>query len=42
MSIAYDGQEDASIELRLQAFMHQAAQYAEEKGLTQVISEVSH
>ena len=34
VSIAYDGQEDVSIELRLQAFMHQATQYAEEKGLT--------
>ncbi len=33
VSIAYDGQEDASIELRLQAFMHQAHLYAEEKGL---------
>jgi len=42
VSIAYDGQEDASIELRLQAFMHQATQYAEEKGLTQVIQEVKH
>jgi len=34
VSIAYDGQEDTSIELRLQAFMHQATQYSEEKGLT--------
>jgi len=34
VNIAYDGQEDASIDLRLQAFMHQAYQYAEEKGLT--------
>jgi predicted CoA-substrate-specific enzyme activase len=34
VSIAYDGQEDSSIELRLQAFMHQAVQYAEDKGLT--------
>jgi predicted nucleotide-binding protein (sugar kinase/HSP70/actin superfamily) len=32
--ISYDGQEDASIELRLQAFMHQAYQYAERHGLT--------
>ncbi len=31
--IAYDGQEDASIELRLQAFMHQAYQFSEEHGL---------
>ena len=37
VSIAYDGQEDASIELRLQAFMHQATQYAEEKNLTEVV-----
>ena len=36
VSIAYDGQEDASIELRLQAFMHQATLYAEEKGLMKV------
>ncbi|MDF1573582.1 MAG: acyl-CoA dehydratase activase [Bacteroidales bacterium] len=34
VNIAYDGQEDSSIELRLQAFMHQASQFAEEKGLT--------
>ncbi len=39
-SIAYDGQEDASIELRLQAFMHQANQYAEDKGLTIVTPEM--
>jgi predicted CoA-substrate-specific enzyme activase len=38
VSIAYDGQEDVSIELRLQAFMHQATQYAEEKNLTKVTS----
>ena len=31
--ISYDGQEDASIDLRLQAFMHQAYQYAEQHGL---------
>ena len=31
--ISYDGQEDTSIELRLQAFMHQAYQYAERHGL---------
>jgi len=37
VSIAYDGQEDVSIELRLQAFMHQAYQYAEEKNLTKII-----
>ncbi|MFO7933593.1 MAG: acyl-CoA dehydratase activase [Bacteroidales bacterium] len=34
VNIAYDGQEDASIDLRLQAFMHQATQYADEKELT--------
>lgn len=32
--IAYDGQEDTSIELRLQAFMHQAYQYADQHKLT--------
>ncbi|MEN8204026.1 MAG: acyl-CoA dehydratase activase [Bacteroidota bacterium] len=42
VNIAYDGQEDASIELRLQAFMHQATQYAEEKGLTKVVPEKMH
>jgi len=31
-SIAYDGQDDAAIELRLQAFMHQAKEYAKMKG----------
>ena len=36
VNIAYDGQEDASIELRLQAFVHQTKQYAEEKGLIQI------
>ena len=42
VSIAYDGQEDASIDLRLQAFMHQATQYAEEKGLTDPSSQAIH
>lgn len=42
VSIAYDGQEDASIELRLQAFMHQATQYAEERGLTDPSSQYIH
>ena len=32
--IAYDGQEDTSIDLRLQAFMHQAHQYRDHHGLT--------
>ncbi len=36
VSIAYDGQEDVSIELRIQAFMHQAHQYAEEKDLNKL------
>ena len=31
-SIVYDGQDDAAIELRLQAFMHQAKEYAKLKG----------
>ena len=38
VSIAYDGQEDASIELRLQAFMHQAYQYAEDHNLMEITS----
>ena len=32
--ISYDGQEDSSIELRLQAFMHQAYQFRDRHGLT--------
>jgi predicted CoA-substrate-specific enzyme activase len=39
--IAYDGQEDASIELRLQAFMHQAYQFAEEHDLHTVHNAIS-
>lgn len=31
-SIAYDGQDDTAIELRLQAFMHQAKEFARMKG----------
>jgi len=42
VNIAYDGQEETSIELRLQAFMHQATQYAEEKGFTQVSTKLVH
>jgi predicted nucleotide-binding protein (sugar kinase/HSP70/actin superfamily) len=42
VSIAYDGQEDVSIDLRLQAFMHQASQFAEEKGLTNPESQSIH
>jgi predicted CoA-substrate-specific enzyme activase len=42
VSIAYDGQEDASIDLRLQAFMHQAYQYADEKGLTDPATQAIH
>jgi len=33
LSIPYDGQEDTAIELRMQAFMHQAKEYAKEHGL---------
>jgi len=32
VSIAYDGQEDASIDLRLQAFLHQAKEYSVRSG----------
>ena len=32
VSIAYDGQEDTSIDLRLQAFMHQAKEFAKQRG----------
>jgi predicted CoA-substrate-specific enzyme activase len=34
LSIPYDGQEDTAIDLRLQAFMHQAKEYAKQHGLT--------
>jgi predicted CoA-substrate-specific enzyme activase len=33
LNIAYDGQEDTSTNTKLQAFMHQAAEYAERHGL---------
>ena len=33
ISIAYDGQEDTAIDMRLQAFMHQAKEYAQRKKL---------
>jgi hypothetical protein len=33
LNIAYDGQEDTSTGTKLQAFMHQAAEYAERHGL---------
>jgi predicted nucleotide-binding protein (sugar kinase/HSP70/actin superfamily) len=42
VSIAYDGQEDVSIDLRLQAFMHQANKFADEKGLTDPASQSIH
>jgi predicted nucleotide-binding protein (sugar kinase/HSP70/actin superfamily) len=32
VSIAYDGQQDSSIDLRLQAFMHQAQEFGAQKG----------
>ncbi len=34
LNIAYDGQEDTSILTKLQAFMHQATEYAQRNGLT--------
>ena len=36
LSIPYDGQEDTAIELRLQAFIHQAQEYAKKHGLDKV------
>jgi hypothetical protein len=35
-NFAYDGQEDASMESRLQAFMHQAREYSVRKNLNQL------
>jgi predicted nucleotide-binding protein (sugar kinase/HSP70/actin superfamily) len=39
ISIPYDGQEDTAIELRLQAFMHQAKEYAKKHGLNKVVKD---
>jgi predicted nucleotide-binding protein (sugar kinase/HSP70/actin superfamily) len=39
ISIPYDGQEDSAIELRLQAFMHQAREYSRKHGLNEVVQE---
>jgi predicted CoA-substrate-specific enzyme activase len=36
LSIPYDGQEDTAIELRLQAFIHQAREYAKKHGYNKV------
>jgi predicted CoA-substrate-specific enzyme activase len=36
LSIPYDGQEDTAIELRLQAFIHQAREYSRKHGLDKV------
>ena len=33
LNLAYDGQEDTSTDTKLQAFMHQATEYAERHGL---------
>ncbi len=38
LSIPYDGQEDTAIELRLQAFIHQAGEYARKHGLDKVVT----
>lgn len=37
VSIAYDGQEDTAIDMRLQAFMHQAREFAAEKGYNKAV-----
>ena len=37
-NIAYDGQEDSTIETRLQAFVHQAKEYAKRKGIVEINS----
>jgi predicted CoA-substrate-specific enzyme activase len=38
ISIPYDGQEDTAIELRLQAFIHQAREYARKHGFDQAFT----
>jgi predicted nucleotide-binding protein (sugar kinase/HSP70/actin superfamily) len=37
ISIPYDGQEDTAIDMRLQAFMHQAREYAKKHGYNEVL-----
>ncbi len=38
VNIPYDGQEDSSLEIRLQAFMHQVYEFAEEKSRAQALT----
>ena len=35
VDIAYDGQDDIGIDTRLQAFMHQAQEFADSKGFSE-------
>jgi predicted CoA-substrate-specific enzyme activase len=42
ISIPYDGQEDTAIDMRLQAFMHQAREYSKKHGLNIVTKEKVH
>jgi predicted CoA-substrate-specific enzyme activase len=37
VSIAYDGQDNTAIDMRIQAFMHQAREFAKEKGYDKVV-----
>ena len=38
LNIPYDGQEDTAIELRLQAFMHQAREYSNKFGFNRILA----
>ncbi len=38
LNIAYDGQEDVSIDMRIQAFMHQAKEFSKRKELNEPVS----
>ena len=42
VDIAFDGQEDTGIETRLQAFVHQAKEYAKAKGYNYIKDNVSY
>jgi len=42
INIPYDGQEDTAIDMRLQAFMHQARDFAKKNGLNEVVKEAAH
>jgi hypothetical protein len=42
LNLAYDGQDDTSIDTKLQAFMHQAREYAQKHDLLKMRTVASH